>query len=648
MAFTGQVVEIPLGYGGYNANLAMSQIALDELIQARNVTFQYGSLQKEGGSTLYTPSALSGAPVILGGHDWFPNLDSTQRSIIVGSDKKLRRDTGAGSYSTTLRTLTNTPNSTPVFVEGGREAGALPRHLFIYTGTNNVQTLEGDGVTTRDLLVPPVDWATTPPTGGCIHLNRHWAYGGANPHWIYGSDDSDHEDFGAPKTATGTLTDGSFTITNITVPSTWKINDSITDPQGYIPPGTLIQTFTSNSVTMTNAAIVPTQLMAANLNQTDQLSGNMQTGLVATPVEINTLTGTMTANTVTVTEVITATDLNTFAIPVYPGVGEKIIAIISFKGMLIVGKYPRGIYYVNMTDPNSANWFTVPLSLEIGMASPNAWGPVDDDILFMDAQGSIHMLSAVLAFADYGLRSISDLEWMRNYIVQNINYTYLPNVQCAFYLAKREAHFALTGIGSTTNNVRLVVDFNRSDKIRFRYSDKDALASVWLARDTTGVPRLTGGDALGHVWTLDQANISVNGVGYAAVFQTAHLDFGTFLFPTGEPSMGAMLGSKRKNFKFLELIGEPQGGCPISIDVYLDGNYSQTLSFDLGSTLVGLGTFKLDINSLGQGSVQAQRRRLVGSGKRISITGTATGVDQNFSLSSVIFSFVPSHESTDH
>lgn len=640
--FTGEVVELPIGTGGYNANLSSSQIALDELIQARNITYQYGSLQKEGGSKLYTPTALTGAPTVLGGHDWFPFLDTTQRSIIVCSDKKLLRDTGPGSYATTLRTLGNTPTNTPVFVEGGRESAALSRHLFIYTGTNNVQTLEADGTTVADLLVPPADWST-PPTGGCIHLGRHWGFGGVNPHWIYGSDDQDHQDFGGNKTATGTLTNGSAVITGITVPATWKVDDSITDPNGYIPAGATITLINVGSVTISAPVVisnVPGGTAIAALTDKSRLTGVMSGGaiskMVSSPVETSGLTGTMSQLW---TGTITANDTNTFAIPVYPGVGEKISAIISFKGMLIVGKYPRGLYYVNMQDPDFTRWFTVPLSLEIGMAGPLCWGPVDDDILFMDAQGSIHMLSAVLAFADYGLRSISDLAWMRNFIIANVNFSHLAGVQCAFYLAKREAHFALPGLGATTNTIRLVVDFNRVDRIRFRYSDKDALASIWLARDSTGVPRLSGGDKVGQVWLLDQDNINVDGVGYIATFQTGHLDF---------HEMGQGIAAKRKNFKFLELVGEPVGGCPITSNIYLDGQLSQTIQFNIGSSLHGLGSFTLDVDTLGGSSVQSQRRRLIGSGKRISIECTASGVDQNFSLSRMLISYMPAAESTDH
>src|SRR6185437_12202293 len=224
--FTGEIAPVPAGTGGYNANQNVSTLQPDELIQSENTSYAFGTLQREGGSKLYTPAALSGAPVITGGHDWFPLLDTTQRSIITCSDKTVRKDSGPGSYATTLRTLTNAPNNTPVFVEGGRESGALDRKLFIYTGTNQVQTLAGDGSTCADIANPPTDWASTPPIVGCIHLNRHWGAGGQNPHFIYGSDNTDHEDFGTAQTFLAGVTNASTTLTGVP-PTLLKINDTL-------------------------------------------------------------------------------------------------------------------------------------------------------------------------------------------------------------------------------------------------------------------------------------------------------------------------------------------------------------------------------------------------------------------------------------
>lgn len=597
--FKGKVVEVDIGTGGYNANANTSQIASNQLTQSLNTSYAFGTLQREGGSALYTPSPLPGTPTIVGGHDWFPNLDSTQRSIIIGSDKKIRRDTGTGGYATTLKTLSTDPNNTPVFVEGGREQAALPRKLFMYTGGNNVQVLSGDGTSTTDLANPPVDWATTKPLGGCIHRNRHWAFGGQNPHWIYGSDSLDHEDFGAPFTfsaVTNSITNPTV-LTSVTVPALLKLGDNISGDG--IPTGVTVDSFDAGAGTVT-------------------MSG---------------------AATASATITVTANNPDTINLPVYPGVGESIAAICSFKGMLIVFKYPRGIYYVDMTNPDITQWSTTQLSLEVGIAGSLAWCPVDDDIEFMDAQGSIHMLSAVLAFGDYGLQSVSDKAWMRNYVVNNEDLSKLPNLQAVFYLAKRETHFTMTAIGTTTNSDRLVVDFNNIQNLRFRYANKDALVSLWLARDNTGIPRIFGGDTKGQVWILDRDDKSINGMGYPSTFQTSDTDFSDII-----PDLAA----SRKNFKFLEIVSEVSASQTLSVDVMLDGAYSQTVSFHLGVNSSTLGSFTLDTDALGIVATSSIRQRVVGSGKRIAIIGNMSAPGSDYSVSKLIVSFSIAGESDDH
>jgi hypothetical protein len=557
MPFQGQVFPIAAGTSGYNANANLITLLPEELIQALNITYEFGTIQREGGSAIYnvTPlgnpippvDPLAGDPLagfgfggeeytpftIVGGHDWFPYLDTTQRSIIVCGNRAIRKDTqGQGTYPTALTILQNQPSNTPVFVEGGREEAANPRKLFIYTGTNNIQVLASDGTTTTNLANPPSDFTSGAyPLGGTIHLGSHIAFGGINPHWIYMSDPTNHENF-------------------------------------------------------------------------------------------------------------TASDPNVFYLPVYPGVGQYIAALVSFQGMLIVFKYPRGIFYINMLTAGITNWFTVQVSLEVGIAGPNAWAYRDDDVVFMDCTGSIHSLLAIINFGFYGIKSLSDQKWIRNFIVNNVNQVMIPSVQTVYYLFKREVHFLLTKFGNTLGGIRLVMDVNNPQMNRFRYSDKDNLTCMWLTRNEALISVPWGADPDGTIWEMDQPNKSVNGYGYNSVFQTAFVDFSTIL---------PVLGSKRKNFKFLELVGDTEGNWSILADVYIDANYVYTTLFTMGVLATGLGSIVLGQSALsGGGAPTSCRRRLIGSGKRISATFSLFGSNEDFSLSSLIYSFTVAGESDDH
>jgi len=100
MAFTGQIAEIPIGTAGLSGTKNMALIDPGALLIARNLTYENGTVQKEGGTTKYNSTAISGAPSIYGGHDWNHNC-STQRMIVVASDGKIYKDTGGGDYTPT-------------------------------------------------------------------------------------------------------------------------------------------------------------------------------------------------------------------------------------------------------------------------------------------------------------------------------------------------------------------------------------------------------------------------------------------------------------------------------------------------------------------------------------------------------------------
>lgn len=58
MPFTGLIAEIPVGAAGLTGNVNQARIRPDHLILANNLTYEAGTVQKEGGS----------CPIQLDGH----------------------------------------------------------------------------------------------------------------------------------------------------------------------------------------------------------------------------------------------------------------------------------------------------------------------------------------------------------------------------------------------------------------------------------------------------------------------------------------------------------------------------------------------------------------------------------------------------
>lgn len=514
MAFDGEKVRLGLGRDGLTGNRNLSQVRPEQLLEADNITYENGTLQKEGGAAKFNSTAISGTPEVIGGWDW-DHDGATQRVIVLTSAGTLLKDDGGGTFATTLASGLTVANVVPVFVEGGKEAAANNRKLFIFTGQNALQVLSADGATTAAVATPPADWAASFPSFGFEHEDRIWGGGNPNdPHRLYYSTTTNHEDF------TGA---GSGTVA------------------------------------------------------------------------------------------------------VFPGEGEGLRAAVSFKGVIIAAKYPRGVYVIDTTDPTIANWKVSRLTDKTGTQNGLMMLLIDNDVLMMDLTGNIHLISATQQFGNFNNSSLNEAQDMAPFIRDNVNISGLNLAQGAYYEDKREVHFAVSGIGSTTPNRRLVLDFNRADFPRFRFSTRDDVRSIWLYKDSDGILRPRMGDTGGFVWNLDQAARSQDGSGYEGKFQTASDDLSRF---------DAALETLRKNGHFLEITVDPTGDWNLSVDVLWDDVIRETVQFNLGTTGVGLGTFVLDTDMLASSPVVNRRRRITGGGKRVSIIGRNSGDAQDFSVAS--------------
>lgn len=192
-----RVARIPVGRSGLNGSRNVSDIPNTSLIQADNISYVGGTIQKDGGIANFNASALSGTPNIVGGWDW--NHDgNTQRSVIVTDDGDILKDSGTATYPVTLASgLTINSGDLATFAEGDKLAALDDRKLFICTGSNAVQVLAADGATTAALTTPPTDWSgANQPKFMLQHDGRMFGGGNENsPHLLYYSTTTDHQDF---------------------------------------------------------------------------------------------------------------------------------------------------------------------------------------------------------------------------------------------------------------------------------------------------------------------------------------------------------------------------------------------------------------------------------------------------------------------
>lgn len=195
MPYSGARVKIPLGEFGVISDIAPDKAPPNSLLQAQNICFFNGSVEKAPGSLAWNATAVSAG--IVGAHYWVPDLNAlvNPRFVVMTSNgniyKGRDRQFGTPINSTIASVLT--PNC--VFAEGGAEQASNPRKLFMFTGGATLPyVLSGDGTAARTISTPASDWTSTGtyPKFGVVHRGQLWAFAGQVS---YASSASDHENF---------------------------------------------------------------------------------------------------------------------------------------------------------------------------------------------------------------------------------------------------------------------------------------------------------------------------------------------------------------------------------------------------------------------------------------------------------------------
>lgn len=289
----------------------------------------------------------------------------------------------------------------------------------------------------------------------------------------------------------------------------------------------------------------------------------------------------------------------TFSQVVRSDIGQRIYCAASIQGVLFTWLYPRGIFFLNDEDLVGANWSTKVKSVNIGCApTPYAVVPLDDDALFLSADGSFHLLSAVQEFGGFLTSDLSRSLGLQRWLRENINVGRLDQVVSCYDQYQRVAYFGVPSIDSDFNDMVLKFDFGLVDRggtIRFSYGTRDHATGLtirkWLlASVSTSDDGIAGSSApiIGENGLADLildpdtfGSVQSTGVDTNVVVQTPHLDFS---------HADSSLRFKRKNWQALELTYETatifsmDDNSDITVEVYVDQELRETLDLTLAAT----------------------------------------------------------------
>lgn len=314
---------------------------------------------------------------------------------------------------------------------------------------------------------------------------------------------------------------------------------------------------------------------------------------------------------------------------IFPGEGGQIQAAIVYKGRMFVFKEGNFVYFLQDSDSSSANWYFSKLSSSFGLAAPHSVSQVVDDLILGNVTGSITSMKAVDAFGDIESGDMLARLVMENYMRDHTSLSGVALMHSLYYEAKKQAYFTYSSKYGVSNDKMLVLDMN-SEQPRVTFADKDNPSCLGLRKDIVSVPRPMYGSTDGFVYLMDQEDRDVGGSGYEGMFQTPHIDF-----RAADPGMA----TKNKIFDFLDIDFVPQGQWNVTIEVFLDGDFSETLTVLMKPRNDGLGEFVLDQSKLGRQDSQRIRKRLHGMGRTISFRVKNSGNLENFRISTLSVSF---------
>lgn len=306
----------------------------------------------------------------------------------------------------------------------------------------------------------------------------------------------------------------------------------------------------------------------------------------------------------------------------YPGEGEYLVGGTSWRGRAYFFKYPKGIYYLDDSSTNSADWALKRLSFYVGAAGPGCIIQAADEVIFVSPDSYFHALSSVQEFGDAKSSAILPNE-LGTYVRENVNQAQLSMVQSCFYPSKRKVLFGFSGTGSNINNLVIGLDLHRMTDVAAFVSSRDACTALSIWRDpSTLVAKPIAGNSTGTVYGLDTDARSKDGAGYNSSFTTRNIE----LFEGG---------GQNANLKELEIEFVANGTWNLNVDVFQDGVFTETLTFFMQGTGAVLGTFVLDTDVLGTQVLQNARTRLHGSCRRVQYKGYNNAVDETFSIAAM-------------
>jgi hypothetical protein len=312
------------------------------------------------------------------------------------------------------------------------------------------------------------------------------------------------------------------------------------------------------------------------------------------------------------------------------GEGGNIVGGFVYKNTLFVFKQGDFVYRLVDTDPDASNWYFTKLSSGFGIASQNSVAQMNDNLVVGNVTGSLTNYSATFYDSNFSQADMFKTARVNQFYRQNTTPAGTPFMQALYYEDKGHGFFTTKQSYLTYNDSMVHISLSDPQVPKWGFwthLQADCLAS---RRDINNILKPIYGGTDGFVYFADSETRTVNGAGYQALFQTPYLDFRHL-----DPSFAM----KQKEFERLAVTFTPDGLQNLSIDVWIDGKFSQTVTCAQTIDTNYLDSFVLDQSILGSPDEQTILIDLRGAGRRISLVCYNSVAYQNFKVSQLAIGF---------
>lgn len=313
-----------------------------------------------------------------------------------------------------------------------------------------------------------------------------------------------------------------------------------------------------------------------------------------------------------------------------PGDGGDIIGAFVYKGTMLVFKQGDVCYRLIDTDSSAANWYFSKFSEGFSIANWHANLQVLDDLITMNSTGTLTSYKATQAYGNFEQGDLFKAARVSQFYKQRTTPSAVTFAQATYYPERGRAYFTSRSGYKTYNDEMIVYDVSNPEAPKFSlwtHFQADCLA---MRRDINNIQRPIYGGTDGYMYLADRETRSVNGVAYTAEFQTPYMDF-RHLDPT--------LSEKQKNFQVLSVTFTPDGNHSLSVDVWIDGKFSETVTAAQTIDTNYLGAFKLGTSKLGSEDEQTVFVPIHGTGRRISLRCYNGNALESFKVSKISIGF---------